>query len=147
MLSTLEKVIILKGAAIFAEAPDATLAEVATLLEPVELAAGQLLFAQGEPGTALYVVVAGAVRIHSGEHTLIILGEHEALGEMALLDDAVRSAAATAVGETMLLRLERERFLALVEEDGSIARGLLKVLAQRLRARSQELAALSVAIG
>jgi CRP-like cAMP-binding protein len=43
------------------------------------------------------------------------------------------------------LQLKGERFQALIEEDGSIARGLLKLLAQRLRARSQELAALSVA--
>jgi CRP-like cAMP-binding protein len=142
MLSTLEKVIILKGTSIFGEVPDEALAEVAALLEPVELAPDQPLFAKGEPGTALYLIVAGAVRIHDGEHTLTTLGEREVLGEMALLDAELRSASATAVSDTVLLRLGQAEFLALLEEQGGMARGILRVLAQRLRARSLDLARL-----
>jgi CRP-like cAMP-binding protein len=140
MLSTLEKAIILKGASIFAAVPDEALAEVATALEPVELAPNQPLFAKGDAATAMYLVVAGAVRIHDGEHTFSTLGEREVFGEMALLDGEPRSAAATAVTETLLLQLGRETFLELLEEQGGLARGILQVLSQRLRARSDELA-------
>jgi len=140
MLSTLEKISILKRASIFAELTDATLAEVAARLEPVALAPDQPLFVKGEPGSAMYLVVTGAVRIHDGDHTFSTLGEDEVFGEMALLDDEMRSASATAAGETLLLRLERETFLELLEGQGGMVRGILHVLAQRLRARSQELA-------
>lgn len=71
---------------IFAEAPDETLAQVAALLAPVELAAGERVFEKGEPGAAMYIVVAGAVRIHDGGHNFATLGERETFGEMALLD-------------------------------------------------------------
>jgi CRP/FNR family cyclic AMP-dependent transcriptional regulator len=139
MLSTLEKMIILKGASIFAEVPNATLMKIASMLEAVELTPGERLFAKGDHGAAMYLVVAGAVRIHDGEHTFTTLGEREVFGEMALLDGEVRSASATAVEETLLLRLEQEPFLLLLEEQVGLARGILKVLTQRLRARSQEL--------
>ncbi len=140
ILSTLEKMIILKGTEIFAQVPNATLMQVAAVLEPLELAAGEALFAKGDPGTAMFMVVAGSIRIHDGEHTLTTLGEREVLGEMALLDGEVRSASATAVAETLLLRLDQAPFLHLLEEEVGMARGILKVLAQRLRARSEELA-------
>jgi CRP-like cAMP-binding protein len=140
MLSTLEKMIILKGTEIFAQVPNATLMRVAGVLEPVELAAGQRLFAKGEPGTAMFMVVQGAIRIHDGEHTFTTLGQHEVLGEMALLDGEVRSASATAAEDSLLLRLDQVPFLQLLEEEVGMARGIIRVLVQRLRARSAELA-------
>jgi ATP:ADP antiporter, AAA family len=138
-LLTIQKVICLKGASIFAEVPDEALAEVAVLLERVELAPNESLFVKGEPGAALYLIVAGMVRIHDGEHTLTTLGEREVVGEMALLDAELRSASATAVSETVLLRLGQAEFLDLLEEHGGMAPGILRVLAQRLRARSLDL--------
>jgi CRP/FNR family cyclic AMP-dependent transcriptional regulator len=113
----------------------------------VELASNQPLFVKGDPGSVLYLIVAGTVRIHNGEQTLTTLGEREVLGEMALLDAEPRSASATAVSETVLLRLGQAEFLELLEAQGGMARSMLRVLAQRLRARSLDLARLRTQTG
>ena len=60
-------------------------------------AADGLIFAEGEPGDSLYIVVDGAVRISRmvpgmGEECLAILGRGEVFGELALVDDQPRSA-------------------------------------------------------
>ena len=140
MPSTVDKMILLKETEIFAQVPNATLMQVAAILQPITLAPGESLFAKGDAGTAMFLIVSGSIRIYDGEHTLTTLGKHEVLGEMALLDGETRSASATAVEETLLLRLDQEPFLQLLEEEVGMARGILKVLVQRLRARSAELA-------
>lgn len=139
MLSTIERVIILKTVSIFAQVPDATLAEIAAIVEEVAVAEHERIFAKGDVGTAMYIIVAGAVRIHDGEQIFNRLGEREVFGEMALLDAEPRSASVTAEEETLLLRLEQEAFFELMEDHGAIARGIIQVLSQRLRARTEDL--------
>ena len=145
MLSTLERVIILKSANIFTAVPDNLLATVADAAEETFLQDGEQLFAKGDLGQELYIVVSGSIRIHDGGHTLNRLGAYEVFGEMALLDAEPRSATATAGEETLLLCLRQEEFFELLEDHGAIARGVLAVLSQRLRARSEELARLHAA--
>ena len=145
MLSTLERVIILKGASIFGAIPDDLLATVAATVEEVPLRAGDRVFAKGDLGQEMYIIVAGRVRVHDGERTLNQLGAYEVFGEMALLDAEPRSASVTASEETLLLRLRQEEFFVLLEDHGAIARGVILVLSQRLRDRSAELAQLRTA--
>lgn len=139
MLTTVERVIILKGVGIFAATPDPVLAELAALLEEEEAAAGQPIFTKGDPGSSLYIIVAGEVRVHDGVSTLNHLGERDVFGEMALLDPAPRSASVTAVADTLLLRLDAEPFYELMDERIEIARGIITVLTGRLRDRMRDL--------
>jgi CRP-like cAMP-binding protein len=142
MLSTIEKVIILKSVNIFAQIPDDILAEVAAILEEVEVAEGETVFEKGEMGNALYIIVAGALRVHDGTHTFSHMGAREVFGEMALLDAEPRSASVTADEETLLLCLDQEDFFELMEDHSAIARGVIQVLSQRLRARTEDLSKL-----
>lgn len=145
MLSTLERVLILKHAAIFGSIPDNVLAAVAATVEEVELEAGDQLFAKGDLGKEMYIIVSGCVRIHDGAQTLTVLGAYDVFGEMALLDAEPRSASATAAEETSLLRLRQDVFFELMADHAAIARGVILVLSQRLRARSEEVAQLRTA--
>lgn len=145
MLSTLERVIILKSASIFGAVPDNLLAAVADAAKEISLQDGEVLFAKGDLGQELYIVVSGCVRIHDGNHTLNRLSAYEVFGEMALFDAEPRSATVTAEEETLLLYLRQEEFFELLEDHGAIARGVLAVLSQRLRARSEELARIHAA--
>lgn len=138
MLSTLERVLILKHAAIFGSIPDNVLAAVAAAVHEVELEAGEQIFAKGDLGKEMYIIVSGCVYIHDGERRLNTLGAYEVFGEMALLDAEPRSASATAAEETLLLRLRQEEFFELMADHAAIARGVIVVLSQRLRARSDE---------
>ena len=128
MLSTIEKVIILKSVSIFAQVPDYTLAALATILEDIEVTAGDAIFTKGEMGTAMYIIAVGDVRVHDGDHTFAHMGTREVFGEMALFDAEPRSASVSATDDTLLLRLNQDDFFDLLEEHSMIARGVIQVL-------------------
>ena len=146
MLSTIEKVIILKDVDLFAETPDELLAEVAGLLAEVEFAQGQAIFGKGDSGDSLYIIVSGEVRVHDGDYVINTLGESQVFGEMALLDPEPRMASATAETDALLLRLDQEPFYELMDTRSEVARGIIRVLSARLRQRVQEVASLRTAL-
>ena len=139
MLSTIEKVIILKTVSIFAGTPDEILAEVASLLEEVELREGETIFEKGDAGDCMYISVDGQVRVHDGGRTLNYLGEGDVSGEMAVLAPEPRLASVTAVEDTRLFRLDQEAFYELMDDQIEVARGIIHVLSQHLRARVWDL--------
>lgn len=141
MLSSLERAIILKGVRFFSGAPHEILADVAALLDELEVAEGEDVVRRGEAGDSLYVVAEGKVVVRDGERVIESLGEGEAFGEMALLDPGPRSATVTAAAPTRLLRLSRLPFVDLVLERPEVAVGIMEVLVRRLRSRVDDLAA------
>jgi AAA family ATP:ADP antiporter len=147
MFSTIEKVIALKTTGVFAEIPDRILAEVAELCEEVQISEGATVFQKGELGKSLYVIVAGRVRVHDEDQTFEFLNGGQVFGEMALLDPEPRSASITAMEDTQLMRLDQEPFYELLEEQGELARGMIKLLTRRLRARMQDLNELRLRMG
>jgi hypothetical protein len=138
MLSTLEKVLILKTVSLFAQTPDEVLADVASLLEEQEFKAGEPIFTKGETGRCLYIVIDGRVRVHDGERTLNHLGEGAIFGEMAVLDDSPRSASVTADEDTRLFRLDQDPLYELMADRIDVARGIIQVLTANLRARAKD---------
>ena len=112
----------------------------AAFAEERRFAPESLIFAEHDPGDALYAVARGRVRISrqlaGGEEALAILGPGEIFGEMAILDPtaAGRSADARAHEEATLLVLTRERFDAFERSDPDGCAELSAVLC-RLAAR------------
>ena len=99
-----------------------------------------LIFKEGDIGDAFYLIVTGGVRISTfvpgvGEEALTILREGEYFGEMALIDDAPRSASAIANEDTMLLCIGKGDFRKLLEQQTDIAYKLLWVFTKTLSAR------------
>jgi hypothetical protein len=138
MLSTVEKVLILKTVPVFHQTPDHVLAEVAGLLEEVDVSENENIFVQGDTGDSLYVIVDGKVRVHDGGRVLNYLGERDVFGEMALLDPEPRSATVTAMEPTRLFRLDQMPFYELMEERPEISAGIIRVLTSRLRNRMED---------
>lgn len=143
MLSTIEKVLILKRVDVFQQTPDDVLADVAGLLEELEVAAGAVIFHKGDLGDSLYIVVAGKLRVDDGDHLLNYLGENDVFGEMALLDAEPRVASVTALEPTNLLRLAQAPFYELIADRPEVAIGLIHVLTRHLRARVHDLTELN----
>jgi hypothetical protein len=139
MLSTIEKVIALKQASIFAETPDETLAEIAAVLQELALPAGKTLFEKGERGDSMYLIVDGEVRVHDGGHTLNHLHTGDVFGEMAVLDAEPRMASVTAVEDSQLLRLAQEPLSEVMADRSEVAQGIIRVLSRHLRARAGDL--------
>jgi hypothetical protein len=142
MLSTIEKVIILKTVSIFAETPDEILADVAVVSTVSDVPAGEMIFQKGDVGDSLYIIASGRVRVHDGDRTINNLFTGNVFGEMAVLDPEPRSASVTAIEDTQLLCLDQQALYELIDDRPEVARGLLKVLSQHLRNRMRDLAEL-----
>jgi CRP/FNR family transcriptional regulator, cyclic AMP receptor protein len=97
--------------------------------------AGDVVFAEGEPGDCLYVVKSGAVSLQQGERELEEVGPGAIFGEMALIDLGPRSASAIAVTDCELVSIEKRRFWFLVQETPYFAETVMRVMAERLRRR------------
>jgi CRP-like cAMP-binding protein len=128
----------LQKSALFRVLSPARLEEVASALRPARYIQGQVVFSQGDEGEALYLVESGAVKIfaQSIDGREAIIGEvraGETFGELVLVDGAPRSATATTVEETILLRLPRQAFNDLLESDAAFRQSVLVALAHELR--------------
>ena len=138
MLLTIEKVIVLRTVDLFAGTPDEILGEIAALLKEIEVPAGATIFAQGEQGDSMYIIVEGVVDALDGDQVFTQMGERQVFGEMALLDGEPRTATIRAAQPTRLLRLDQEPFYELMEDRLEIARGVIHILLRRLRARTND---------
>jgi CRP/FNR family cyclic AMP-dependent transcriptional regulator len=125
----------LRSIPLFQTLSDAECAELESTLSPRRLAPDEVLFHQGDPGDALFLIRSGQVRIVSeaGEQAVLLarLGPGEFLGEMSLLSDDPRSAAAIAEVETEILELRRSSFEALTERRPLIAEQARRVMDAR----------------
>jgi CRP/FNR family transcriptional regulator, cyclic AMP receptor protein len=145
MFSTIEKVIILKTIPMFSETPDEALTEIAILLQEQDVLPGEQIVTKGDPGSSMFIIIGGKVRVHDDEHTFNTLADNQVFGELALLDSEPRSASVTAIESTHLFKLEQEPFYELMHDRGEVARGIIRMLVTSLRARVQELRAVNLA--
>jgi CRP/FNR family cyclic AMP-dependent transcriptional regulator len=95
--------------------------------------AGDVIFREGDPAKALYIVKSGQVEIRLGNRLLDTLPELSIFGEMALIDHNPRSATAVAATDTTLVPVDEKQFLFLVSRTPYFALNVMRVLAQRLR--------------
>jgi CRP/FNR family cyclic AMP-dependent transcriptional regulator len=104
--------------------------------EATSFAPGQYIFKAGDPGEAMYIVVEGEIEILDGSILLETSGQGSIVGELALIDDAPRSATAIAKTDCKLVLVDRRRFLYMVQETPLFALSVMKVLADRLRRKN-----------
>ena len=134
MHTTLEKVLLLKSAKVFAEVEAEDLAPMAHAAEEQSFAAGETILEEGELGDVLYLLVDGRVTVRRGGVTLATLGPGETFGEMAVLDAEPRSATVVAEVDTTCLAIASEDFYDVLREQVEIAEGVIRMLTHRLRA-------------
>jgi CRP-like cAMP-binding protein len=128
---------------IFASLEEATLRRLAELCRTRTFKRGEVLFHEGDPGNALYLIESGQVKIvlvsDEGEETILnVQGPEECLGELAMIDGAPRSATAVALDRVQALALYREDFLALVAQHPPVALAVMGGLAGMVRRLSSQ---------
>jgi HEAT repeat protein len=133
LLTTIERVMVLRSVSIFAGVPESVLAEVAGLLEEVTLNTGETLFNKDETGRCLYIIVNGRLKVHDGDLLLSQLDDRDVVGEMAVLDSSPRLASVTAETSAKLLKLDQDPLYELMADRVEVARGIIHVLTHRLR--------------
>jgi CRP/FNR family transcriptional regulator, cyclic AMP receptor protein len=112
-------------------------------------AKGELLFARGDPGAYLCVVVEGQVRLaistsEGRELSFEIVGPGALFGEIAALDGQARSADATALAATKAIVLDRADFNRLRSERPGVSEAVVTFLCARLRNVSDKLEAIAL---
>lgn len=133
MISNVEKVLFLKKIDLFRRIRGEDLARIANIAEEMSFNSNELVFNDGDLGDALYLIVAGKVKIHKGDTQLAVLGERQCFGEISILDSEPRSASVTAVESLLTLKIRRDDFGEIMAQKPEIAQGVIKVLCARLR--------------
>jgi len=101
--------------------------------EVIEFKAGQSIFLEGEKGDLMYAVRDGEVNIIYNDHIIETVTPNHFFGEMALIDDAPRSASAVAKTDCVVVPVDRDRFIFLVHETPTFALQVMHAMAERLR--------------
>jgi CRP/FNR family transcriptional regulator, cyclic AMP receptor protein len=104
----------------------------------VKLNRGERLFAEGDTGDKLYIIISGKIKLTKAapdgrENLLSVHGPGEMFGELSLFDPVPRTASATAVTDAELAALAHEDVRAWLCSRPEVAMHLLRALAQRLR--------------
>jgi len=100
----------------------------------VALQPGEILFKEGDPGTSMFVVRDGVLRIRSGSVVYEDVVRGGVVGEMGLVEKLMpRSATVYALTASELVEIDEERFFALVERAPHLAITVMRVLSRRLR--------------
>jgi sensor c-di-GMP phosphodiesterase-like protein len=106
----------------------------------VHFSQNHTLFSQGESGDRAYIIEKGRVLIFltkdGEEFPLSILGEGEIFGEMAIIDNQVRSASAKTLEDCSMLVVTKDQLLERVQAADTVVRLLLRVLLKRLRSQN-----------
>lgn len=107
-------------------------------MDSVKISKGSILFAEGDEGDHLYVILDGKIKLGTSsgdgrENLLSILGPGEMFGELSLFDPNPRTSTATAVTDAKLLSLGQTKLIPWLAENPKVALNLLASLAQRLR--------------
>lgn len=95
--------------------------------------AGETIFQKGDPGDFMYVIREGTVQVRIDDAIVRSIGPDEFFGEMALLNDAPRSATAVAVTDCELIPLDARRFTFLIQETPYFAIEVMRVMAARIQ--------------
>jgi CPA1 family monovalent cation:H+ antiporter len=98
----------------------------------VSFDAGQDVVRRGDPGDAMYIIVAGAAEVDVGGR-FHRLGQGDFFGEMAVVAGRPREATVTAVEHLEALRIPADELQAFLLEEPKVAVGMLKSLVERLR--------------
>lgn len=136
---------ILKQADIFYELTNTQLELVASICSDKTYQAGELVFEENTPGTELYIIADGEVAIQvnpsmmgkkddgSGAYTIATLRRGQSFGEVTLVDEGLRSAAArSSQPDTHLLSIPRNKLMLLCDTYPQLGYRLMRNLAADL---------------
>lgn len=104
-------------------------------LQLIHLARGEVLFHEGDPGDALYVIVEGEVAVQAEgppRVEMARLGPGSFIGEVALMTDQPRTATVTSVDTAELLRIDRSTLKRVLASHGEVLTSVLRFVRDRL---------------
>jgi len=123
----------LRTVSLFADLDDSELAQVAMLFKQRRFGAGETVVKEGADGAAFFLIESGEATVSVKGADRAGLGPGDHFGEIALIDEGVRSATITATTDLVCYGLTLWEFRPLVLENGAIGWKLLQSLSKKLR--------------
>jgi len=133
MLTTVERVLILKSADLLRDLGPRRLLKLADVAREVELSKGGVIYREEDAADALYMMVEGRVRLSAGERAISEVGPGEAFGTWALVDDSARGQKAECLEDGLALAVHRDEFYDVAAGDLRLLQEIVRALARRLR--------------
>ncbi|MBC7317913.1 Crp/Fnr family transcriptional regulator [Candidatus Bipolaricaulota bacterium] len=133
---------------LFASLPDSARMELASVMHPIEVDAGELVFYEGLPAHGLYILCEGKIkvakRLKGGRSQILkLLAPGEVLGEKTLFDQETYTCYAKALELSRLMFIAREDFLAFIRKYPDVAIRLIEKLSRELKAFGEKLVEIS----
>ena len=134
---------------LFANIPQPELVKLAAMARQESYAKHAEIMAEGDRSSGLYILLSGKVKVvlrseEGKEIILAILNPTEFFGEMALLDEAPRSADIVAMASTTVLAIAKQEFKNWLQRQPEMAFVIIKTLAQRLREADRKIGDLAL---
>jgi CRP-like cAMP-binding protein len=143
LLTLEQKAEVLASSSIFEFVPEELIRKVAERAGEIDVAAGEVLFEDGEPGDSVFLVASGEIEVVKGDVVLAVLARGDMVGEMAVLAGGTRNATVRTRSQTVLLFLKSGALRLLVQQMPDVAFGIFGMLAKRLRKADESILALS----
>lgn len=133
---------------LFADLDEKQLEEISIRFQRRTFAPGVTLFHQDMPGTMMYMIESGSVRVISigrtgQELTLNVLGPGEIFGELSILDGEHRSATALTLDHTVVWLVSGADLKEFMSTFPSVNQAMMQILVRRVRATAQRLEAMT----
>jgi CRP/FNR family cyclic AMP-dependent transcriptional regulator len=114
-------------------------------LHPVDFPRRHTVFAEGQPGDRLYIIISGKVKLgrrssDGRQNILAVMGPSDMFGELSVFDPGPRTSSATTITKVRAVSMDRDALKAWIAERPEIAEQLLRVLARRLRRTNDNIA-------
>lgn len=138
-----DKRAVLREHPLFGGLPSDVIDRLAAYAHTKAVSSGTTIFAKGDPGTSLFAVCSGTVKISNqssdGKDAVFnLINAGEIFGEIALLDGQPRTADALALSNCELMVIDRRDFIPLIKAQPEIALKLIEFLCARLRHTSEQ---------
>jgi CRP-like cAMP-binding protein len=108
----------LRALPVFANLPKKSLAQADSLMTSVSFGAGDVLCAEGNFGLEVFIIVSGTAKVTQAGTVIAEVGAGDVVGEIALLDNSLRSASVTAAEPVQALVMTAREFLSVRELPG-----------------------------
>jgi len=132
------KVEALSAAPLFEGLSNKELTELAMRTDDLDFPAGKVLVHEGEVGSEFYVITDGEAEVTQHGEAVATYAPGDFFGEIALVEDVPRNATVTVTTPLRCFMLTRGRFLHVLDEYPEVERKVMRALAKRLVAASND---------
>jgi CRP-like cAMP-binding protein len=133
MLTSVDRLLFVRGVSIFNELRDDFLVRLASIMDELSFPANHTIFTHGQEGRSLYILVSGRVKVHINDRVLANLEKGACFGEMSVFDAEPRSASVITLEPCECLVLTQQQLYEAIDETPGIAINIIRLLSRRIR--------------